>query len=73
MVVHTSAGGPGGWFGLCSQVSDADTANPAPGMSTSSSWGGGRIRFSAELEEFMGRSFKVLKGVIPSIVGFYHC
>ena len=41
------------------------------GMSKLPSWGG-RVQFTAELEEFMGRSFKVPKGDLSMINDFIY-
>ena len=40
VVVNTSTGGDGGWFGFCSQILDAPMKPATIGMSNSSSWGG---------------------------------
>ena len=36
MVVNTSTGGPGDWFGICSSISDALMTSATAGISTSS-------------------------------------
>ena len=69
LVLNTSYGGGGSWFGLCWPVSGDVITNLTPGMSTYSSWVV-RVQLSSELEDFMGRSFKMPKGGIRLIVSF---
>ena len=67
--IYPSTGGAGSWFNLFWPVSDAVMTNPMAGVSTLSSWRG-RVQLSTELEDFMGRSFKVPKGDLRTINDF---
>ena len=69
VVVNTSAGGTDGWFFFYSPVLYDVMMDPMLGFSTSlSCWG--RVQFSAELEEFVGRFSKFPEGVIWLIISF---
>ena len=65
---YTSTGGAGICFGLCWPVLDAVTTNPMAGMYKLLSWVG-RVRFSDDLEELVGRSLKVPNGGLRIIDG----
>ena len=63
VVVNTSPGGAGGWYGLCSSVSNAPTTSATTGMSTSLWWDFQDL-LSATLDKIMVRSLKVTKCVL---------
>ena len=69
VVVNTSTGGTGGWFGLCSSVSDDPTKFATTGLFNSLKWEGS-VQLPYVLDELMVRSLKILSYMLHLIIGF---